>query len=223
MDRGLIGQAVSKFIIGFAVTGILIFLPAGTFDYWNAWLLLGVLFIPMLLAGIVMILRNPELLRKRLKMKEEETEQKNVIKISACMFALGFVTAGCNYRFGWILIPEWISWAAAGIFLLAYLLYVEVMRENMYLSRAVEIQEDQKVIDTGLYGIVRHPMYSVTIILFLSMPLILGSVISFVIFLIYPVVLVKRIENEEKVLREGLEGYETYQKKVRYRMIPFIW
>ena len=223
MDRGLIGQAVSKFIIGFAVTGILIFLPAGTFDYWNAWLLLGVLFIPMLLAGIVMILRNPELLRKRLKMEEEETEQKNVIKISACMFALGFVTAGCNYRFGWILIPEWISWAAAGIFLLAYLLYVEVMRENMYLSRAVEIQEDQKVIDTGLYGIVRHPMYSVTIILFLSMPLILGSVISFVIFLIYPVVLVKRIENEEKVLREGLEGYETYQKKVRYRMIPFIW
>ncbi|HJC49697.1 MAG TPA: isoprenylcysteine carboxylmethyltransferase family protein [Candidatus Anaerostipes avistercoris] len=223
MDRGLIGQAVSKFIIGFAVTGILIFLPAGTFDYWNAWLLLGVLFIPMLLAGIVMILRNPELLRKRLKMKEEETEQKNVIKISICMFALGFVTAGCNYRFGWILIPEWISWAAAGIFLLAYLLYVEVMRENMYLSRAVEIQEDQKVIDTGLYGIVRHPMYSVTIILFLSMPLILGSVISFVIFLIYPVVLVKRIENEEKVLREGLEGYETYQKKVRYRMIPFIW
>lgn len=223
MSKELFYQAVLKFTLGVAVIGILLFLPAGTFYYWNAWLLMGILFIPMFIAGIVMMFKNPELLKKRLNSKEKQAEQTLVIKLSGLMFLLGFVTAGLNFRFEWIMLPDWIPWTGAIIFLFSYLLYVEVLRENTYLSRTVEIQEGQKIIDTGLYGIVRHPMYSVTIILFLSMPLVLGSVISFVIFLSYPAIIAKRIKNEEEVLEKNLDGYTEYKKKVKYQIIPFIW
>lgn len=184
---------------------------------------MGILFIPMFFAGIVMMLKNPELLKKRLNAKEQQPEQQLVVKLSGLMFFIGFVIAGLNFRFRWIILPECVSLIAVGIFLLSYLLYAEVLRENTYLSRTVEVQENQKVIDTGLYGIVRHPMYSVTVILFLSMPLALGSVISFVIFLAYPAIIAKRIRNEEQVLEAELQGYAEYKKKVRYRLIPFIW
>ena len=182
MTKKLFFQAIFKFLAGVALLFLLIFLPAGTLDYWNAWLLMGILFVPMFLAGIVMMCKNPNLLRKRLNVKEKEDEQSLVIKLSALMFLLGFVTAGLNFRFQWIVLPAWVSWAAAVVFLLSYLLYAEVLRKNTYLSRTVEVQENQTVIDTGLYGIVRHPMYSATIILFLSMPLVLGSLISFYYF-----------------------------------------
>lgn len=223
MTKRLFYQAISKYILGIVVVGILIFLPAGTLYFWNAWLLMGILFIPMFLAGIVMMFRNPELLKKRLYAKEQQTEQNLVIKLSGLMFVVGFVTAGLNFRFEWVIIPNWISWIAAVVFLFSYVLYAEVLRENTYLSRTVEVQQGQRVIDTGLYGIVRHPMYSVTIILFLSMPLVLGSVFSFVVFLVYPIIVAKRIRNEETVLEKGLEGYAEYKKKVKYRIIPFVW
>lgn len=223
MTRKLFFQAILKYALGVLVVGILLFLPAGTLHYWKAWLFMGILFIPMLLAGIVMMLKNPELLKKRLNGKEQQAEQKSVIKLSALMFVLGFVIAGLNFRFGWIALPEWVSWAGAAAFLLSYLLYAEVLRENTYLSRTIEVQAGQKVIDSGLYGIVRHPMYSVTLILFLSMPLVLGSAISFAVFLAYPVIISRRIRNEEEVLEKGLEGYAEYKKKVKYRIIPFIW
>lgn len=223
MTRKLFLQAILKFSLGVLVLGALLFLPAGTLHYRNAWLLMGILFIPMFLAGIVMMLKNPELLKKRLNAKERQTEQQLVIKLSAIMFVLGFVIAGLNFRFEWIILPEWVSWAGAAAFLLSYLLYAEVLRENAYLSRTIEVQTGQKVIDSGLYGIVRHPMYAVTLILFLSMPLVLGSAISFVIFLAYPVIIAKRIRNEEEVLENGLEGYSEYKKKVKYRLIPLVW
>ena len=223
MTKRLFFQAIFKLLAGVTLLFLLIFLPAGTFDYWNAWLLMGILFVPMFLAGIVLMCKNPNLLRKRLNAKEKEDEQSLVIKLSGLMFLLGFVTAGLNFRFQWIVLPAWVSWAAAVVFLLSYLLYAEVLRENTYLSRTVEVQENQTVIDTGLYGIVRHPMYSATIILFLSMPLVLGSLISFVIFLIYPAIIAKRIRNEEKVLEDGLAGYVEYKKKVKYKVIPFLW
>ena len=223
MTRGLFCQAISKFILGAVVIGILIFLPAGTFHYWNAWLLIGILFIPMFFAGIVMMSRNPELLKKRLNAKEQQAEQNLVIKLSGLMFVTGFIIAGLNFRFEWVMIPDWISWIAAAVFLFSYVLYAEVLRENTYLSRTVEVQQGQRVIDTGLYGIVRHPMYSVTIVLFLSMPLVLGSIFSFVIFLVYPIIIAKRIENEEIVLEKGLEGYAEYKKAVKYKIIPFVW
>ena len=223
MTRGLFFQAISKFILGVAVTGMLIFLPAGTFHYWNAWLFIGILFIPMFFAGIVMMIKNPALLKKRLNAKEQQTEQNIVIKLSGLMFVLGFAIAGLNFRFGWIMLPGWVSWIAAAVFLFSYLLYAEVLRENTYLSRTVEVQQGQRVIDTGLYAIVRHPMYSVTIILFLSMPLVLGSILSFAVFLAYPIIIAKRIRNEETVLEKGLEGYAEYKKKVKFKMIPFVW
>lgn len=223
MTKGLFCQAILKFVLGVAVTGLLVFLPAGTFHYWNAWLFMGILFVPMFFAGIVMMFKNPELLKKRLNVKEQQKEQKLVIVLSGLMFVIGFVIAGFNVRFQWILLPDWISWVGAGLFLFSYLLYAEVLRENTYLSRTVEVQEGQKVIDSGLYGIVRHPMYSVTIILFLSMPLVLGSVISFFVFLTYPIIIAMRIKNEETVLEENLDGYTAYQKKVKYKIIPFIW
>ena len=223
MTKRLFIQSVTKFLIGVIVIGVLLFLSAGTFYWWNAWLLMGILFIPMFFAGIVMMLKNPDLLKKRLNAKEQQSEQQLVVKLSGLMFVIGFVTAGLNFRFQWIILPDYVSWIAAGIFLLSYLLYAEVLRENTYLSRTVEVQENQKVIDTGLYGIVRHPMYSVTVILFLSMPLVLGSVISFVVFLAYPVIIAKRIRNEEQVLETELQGYTEYKKKVRYRLIPFVW
>lgn len=223
MTKGLFYQAISKFILGLVVVSILIFLPAGTLYFWNAWLLIGILFIPMFFAGIVMMFINPELLKKRLYAKEQQAEQNLVIKLSGLMFVVGFVIAGLNFRFEWVIIPNWISWIAAVVFLFSYVLYAEVLRENTYLSRTVEVQQGQRVIDTGLYGIVRHPMYSVTIILFLSMPLVLGSVFSFVVFLVYPIIVAKRIRNEETVLEKGLEGYAEYKKKVKYKIIPFVW
>lgn len=223
MTKKLFLQALAKFSCGVIAIGVLLFLPAGTFRWRNGWLLMGILFVPMFCAGIVMMLKNSELLKKRLNAKEKQTEQQLVIKLSGLMFAAGFIAAGLDFRFRWTTPPLWLSWAASAVFLLAYLLYAEVLRENTYLSRTVEVQKNQKVIDKGLYGIVRHPMYSATLLLFLSMPLVLGSVISFVIFLAYPVIIVKRIRNEEKVLEEELEGYAEYKKKVRYRLIPFVW
>lgn len=223
MDKGLLIQAIIKFVSGILIVALLLFFPAGTIDYFNAWLLMGVLFIPMLIAGVVMMFKNPDLLRKRLNAKEKEGEQKGVIAMSGLMFVGGFVLAGLDYRFGWFALPKWIIVLSTVMFLLGYLLFAEVLRENAYLSRTVEVQENQKVIDTGLYGIVRHPMYMATIILFLSMPLILGSLISFIVFLIYPVIIAMRIRNEEQVLTEGLEGYEEYKERVRYKVIPFLW
>ncbi len=223
MTKKLFLQALVKFSCGVIAVGVLLFLPAGTLLWLNGWISMGILFIPMFCAGIVMMFKNPELLKKRLNAKEKQTEQQLVIKLSGLMFIAGFIAAGLDFRFRWTTPPLWISWAASAVFLLAYLLYAEVLRENTYLSRTVEVQENQKVIDTGLYGIVRHPLYSVTLLLFLSMPLVLGSVVSFVIFLAYPVIIVKRIRNEEKVLEAELAGYAEYKKKVRYRLIPFVW
>ena len=223
MTKQLFAQAITKFFAGLIIVALLLFVPAGTLCYWQAWLFLGILFIPMFCAGIVMMFRDPELLKKRLNAKEEETEQKTVIALSGLMFLAAFIAAGLNFRFGWIVMPAWLVWAAAVIFLLAYALYAEVLRENAYLSRTIEVQEGQKVVDTGLYGIVRHPMYAVTLVLFLAMPLVLGSLPSFVILLCYIPIIVKRIKNEEKVLEEGLPGYTEYKKKVKYRLIPFIW
>lgn len=223
MTKELFFQAICKFVLGAVLIGILLFIPAGTFQYWNAWLFMGILFVPMFFAGIVLMVKNPELLKKRLQAKEEQAEQSFVIKCSGLMFVAGFVIAGLNFRFQWIVMPDQVVWTGAVLFLLSYLLYAEVLRENTYLSRTVEVQEGQKVIDTGLYGIVRHPMYSATIIMFLSMPIVLGSVISFAIFLFYPFIIAKRIKNEEEVLANELEGYIEYQKKVKYRMLPFLW
>jgi len=223
MDRELIRQAIVKLFSGVILLGILLFLPAGTFRYRQAWLLMGVLFVPMFLAGLVMLRKSPELLRKRLNAKEEQTEQKTVIALSGLMFVAAFVLAGLNYRFRWAGLPAWLSWAAAAAFLLAYALFAEVLRENAYLSRTVEVQEGQKVIDTGLYGIVRHPMYLSTLLLFLCMPLILGSPLSFAVMLAYIPILAGRIRNEERVLEEGLEGYAEYKKRVRWKVIPGIW
>lgn len=209
--------------MGILIVGVLLFFPAGTFDYWQAWLLIAILFIPMFFAGIIMMLKSPELLQKRLNANEKESEQKKVIALSGSMFLVAFIVAGLNIRFGWFILPAWISYVAASIFLFAYIIYAEVLRENMYLSRTVEVQENQKVIDTGLYGIVRHPMYMVTLFLFLSMPLVLGSVFSFLILLLYIPIIRKRIKNEEKVLEQGLQGYLEYEKKVKYKIIPYIW
>lgn len=223
MDTKLIVQAVTGFLAGLLIVGLLLFLVAGTFAFWQAWLLIIILFVPMLLAGLVMMKKSPDLLRKRLNGKEEQAEQKTVILLSGLMFLAAFIAAGLNVRFGWIQLPGAVSFAAAVIFLLAYILYAEVMRENAYLSRTVEVQENQKVIDTGLYGIVRHPMYMSTLLLFLSMPLVLGSVISFVIMLVYIPIISMRIRNEEQVLEEGLAGYKEYKQRVRYKVIPFVW
>lgn len=223
MDKKMFFQAIFKFISGLILVGALLFLPAGTIRYPGAWLLIIVLFLPMFIAGLVMMRKNPELLRKRLNVKEEQAEQKTVILLSAIMFLSAFIAAGLNFRYGWIVIPFWISCAAAAVFLLGYILYAEVLRENVWLSRTVEVQKDQKVVDTGLYGVVRHPMYMATLLLFLSMPLILGSPISFIIMLMYIPIIAKRIRNEEAVLEEGLEGYTEYKRKVKYKAIPFIW
>ena len=223
MTRKLFVQAIAKFLLGVVLVGVLIFLPAGTFSFFNGWLFMAVLFVPMFGAGIVMMFKNPELLKKRLDAKEKQSEQALVVKLSGLMFLAGFILAGLNFRFGWYMVPKAVSIGATVVFLAAYLLYAEVLRENTYLSRTIEVQEGQKVIDTGLYGIVRHPMYSVTLLLFLSMPFILGSVYAFVIFLAYPFIIAARIRNEEQVLEEGLAGYREYKKKVKYRMIPFVW
>ena len=223
MNKGLFLKAITRFSAGLLLVCLLLFLPAGTFRYPQAWLLMGILFIPMFIAGLVMLKKNPELLKKRLNVKEKETEQKEVILFSGIMFIAAFVSAGLSFRFGWLMLPFPVSIFFAVVFLAAYALYAEVLRENTYLSRTIEVQEDQKVIDTGLYGIVRHPMYMATVFLFLAMPLVLGSVISFVIMLSYILIIVKRIRNEEEVLTKDLQGYKEYKKKVKYRLIPFIW
>jgi len=223
MKELLLTQALVKFFLGVIILGILIFLPAWSLHYWQGWLLMGILFVPMFVAGLVMLAQNPELLRKRLNAKEQEEEQKAVVRLSGLLFIAAFVVAGLNWRFGWWVLPEWAVWGAAGLFLVSYLLYAEVLRENTYLSRTIEVQDNQKVIDTGLYGIVRHPMYMATTVLFLMMPLVLASPISFFIMLGYIPVIAKRIKNEEKVLEEGLEGYAQYKRKVKYRILPFIW
>ena len=223
MDIKLFLKAVTKYFLGVILVGILLFIPAGTFNYWNAWLFMGILFIPMFIAGIVLMIKNPILLKSRLEVKEKENEQKQVILYSGLMFLFGFIIAGLNYRFSWIMVSNIVVIIASILFLVSYVFYAEVLKENTYLSRTIEVKKNQKVVDTGLYGIVRHPMYSITLILFLTMPLILGSIISFIIFLIYPFIISKRIKNEEEVLERELEGYKEYKKKVKYRLIPFIW
>jgi protein-S-isoprenylcysteine O-methyltransferase Ste14 len=216
-------EAIIKFLMGVLVVGLLIFIPAGTINYYNGLLFMAILFIPMFIAGIIMLFVSPKRLRSRLDAKEKEKEQKEVVLFSALMFVSGFVIAGLNFRYKWIILPDAISIVAAIIFIFAYAMYAEVLRENAYLSRTIGVTDNQKVIDTGMYGIVRHPMYMTTIILFLMMPLVLGSIISFIIFLIYPFIIAKRIKNEEKVLERDLKGYKEYKKKVKYRLIPYIW
>lgn len=223
MTKELLIKGLVKFLSGLLLIGAMLFLPAGSLDYPGGWLFIGLLFVPMLILGIVLAVKDPALLEKRLNAKEKQSEQKGVLAVSAAMFIGGFAMAGLSFRKGWLMMPKAAAAVGAVIFLLSYLMYAEVMRENSYLSRTVEVQEGQKVIDTGLYGVVRHPMYSATVLMFLSIPLILGSVIALVIFLVYPFVLVMRIKNEEQVLEKGLAGYSEYKKKVRYRLIPFIW
>ena len=223
MSSRLFIQAVGKFLLGLACVGVLLFVPAGTFDYWQAWLFVAVLFLPMFVAGIVLLFRNPELLRKRLGAKEEQREQKWVVALSGVLFVAMFVVAGLNRRYMWCMLPDWVVLVAAGLFLAGYLLYAEVLRENVWLSRTIEVQEHQKVVDTGVYGIVRHPMYAATLLLFLAMPLVLASPVSFAIMLLYIPVIAIRIRNEEKVLEHGLDGYKEYKQRVHYKVIPFVW
>ena len=223
MTKKLFIQAIVKFFSGIILVGLLVFLPAGTLHFINGWIFMGILFIPMLLAGIAMMIKNPYLLRSRLDAKEKQKEQSLVVKLSGLMFLFGFIVAGLNFRFSWHKLPDAVVIAASVLFLISYALYAEVMRENTYLSRTIEVQENQKVIDTGLYGIVRHPMYSATLLLFLSMPLVLGSLYSFIIFLAYPFIIAKRIKHEEEFLEKELVGYKEYKQKVKYRLIPFIW
>lgn len=223
MNKKLFFNAITKFLLGVFIVGVLIFLPAGTIKFLNGWLLMAVLFIPMFAAGVVMLLKNPMLLKERLNAKEKQRDQNIVVKLSGLMFVLGFVIAGLNYRFSLYTLPKTVVIVSAALFLAAYLLYGEVLRENTYLSRTIKVEEDQRVIETGLYGIVRHPMYSATLILFLTMPLILGSVYAFAVFLIYPFIISKRIIGEEALLEKELKGYKEYKKKVKYKLIPFIW
>ena len=223
MDAKLFSQALAKYLSGLLLMGVLLFVPAGTFAYWQAWLLLGILFIPMRVAGLILFWKSPDLLRKRLNAKEEQAEQRTVIVLSGLTFLVAFVIAGLNFRFGWMALPAWVSYGAAAVFLFAYVLYAEVLRENAYLSRTVEVQEGQELVDTGLYGIVRHPMYMSTVLLFMSMPLVLGSPISFAVMLAYVPIIVKRIRNEELILEDSLAGYREYEGRVRYRLIPHVW
>ena len=223
MDKKLFAQAVGKFFSGLLLFALLLFLPAGTTRWWNAWLMIALLFAPMFAAGLVMMARNPALLRSRLNAKEQQGEQKTVILLSGLLFVGSFVLAGLNFRFRWIVQPTWLVWTAAGIFLLAYLLYAEVLRENVWLSRTVEVQEGQQVVDTGLYGLVRHPMYTATIFLFLAMPLVLGSPLSFLLMLGYLPIIVRRIRGEEALLEKELAGYAAYRTRVRWRLFPYIW
>ena len=223
MSKKLFLQAILKFFCGVVLVGLLVFLPAGTFRFFQGWLFMGILFVPMFIAGIVMMVKNPKLLESRLNAKEKQMDQSLVVKLSGLMFLAGFIVAGLDFRFGWFPLPKGVSVGAAVVFLTAYVLYAEVLRENTYLSRTIEVQENQKVIDTGLYGIVRHPMYFATVLLFLAMPLVLGSLISFVIFLAYPFIIAKRIKGEEAFLEKELAGYSEYKEKVKYRLIPFVW
>lgn len=219
----LLAEALIKFACGLILVGLLIFLPAGTLAYTYGWLLLGLLFVPMLIAGFVMLAKSPDFLKKRLDAKEKQSAQKGVLAFSGLMFIAGFVVAGLDYRFGWSYMPAWVVIAASVLFLVAYALYAEVMRENAYLSRTIKVEAGQKVVDTGLYGIVRHPMYAVTVLLFLMMPLVLGSWYALIVFAFYPAIIVVRLKDEEKLLTKELPGYEAYKQKVKYRLLPFIW
>jgi len=223
MDKKLFFEAIIKFLVGVILVGILIFVPAGTIHFWNGWLFMGLLFIPMFIAGLIMIKKSPNLLRSRLNAKENEGEQRVVVSLSALMFIIGFIVAGLNYRFSFIALPNEVVVLSSVVFIIAYIIYAVVLKENEFLSRTIEVQNNQKVIESGLYSIVRHPMYMATIFLFLAMPLILGSIISFLIFLFYPFIIAKRIKNEEEVLEKNLKGYKEYKNKVKYRMIPFVW
>ncbi|MBQ2945832.1 MAG: isoprenylcysteine carboxylmethyltransferase family protein [Clostridia bacterium] len=216
-------QAILKFLLGVVLVGVLVFLPAGSLAFFNGWIFMAILFVPMFFAGIVMMIKSPSLLASRLNAKEKQREQSVVVKLSGLMFIFGFVLAGLDFRFGWFPLPRGVVYGAAAVFLVAYLLYAEVLRENVYLSRTIEVKEGQRVIDTGLYGIVRHPMYSATLLLFLSMPLVLGSLFAFIIFLAYPFIIAARIKHEEAFLERELSGYKEYKSKVKYRLIPFIW
>lgn len=223
MDAKLFSQALIKFFSGLIIINLLLFIPAGTLNYFNGWLFIGLLFIPMFIVGIITFLKSPELLKRRLNAKEEENEQKVIVLTSGIMFLFAFVLAGLNFRFGWFNLPKTVVIIGSVIFILSYIMYAEVLRENMYLSRTVEVSENQKVVDSGLYGLVRHPMYTSTIFLFLSIPLILNSIFSFAIMLIYPIIIISRIKNEEKVLENELEGYKEYKEKVKYKIIPFLF
>lgn len=223
MNKKLFLQAIIKFLFGVLLVGLLVFLPAGTLQFFEGWLFMGILFVPMFFAGLVMLVKNPGLLESRLNAKEKQADQGLVVKLSGLMFLAGFIVAGLDFRFEWLTLPKGVSIGAAVVFLIAYVLYAEVLRENTYLSRTIEVQENQKVIDTGLYGIVRHPMYFATVLLFLAMPLVLGSLISFVIFLAYPFIIAKRIKGEERFLEKELLGYKEYKEKVKFRLIPFVW
>ena len=223
MTKKLFISAIIKFLLGVVLVGLLVFLPAGTFDYLGGWILMSILFIPMFFAGIVMMVKDPALLKSRLNAKEKEKDQSLVVKLSGLMFIVGFVLAGLDYRFQWLPMPTGVTVGASVVFLFAYIMYAEVLRENTYLSRTIEVRQGQRVIDTGLYSVVRHPMYFATILLFLAMPLVLGSLISFIVFLVYPFIIAKRIKGEEEFLERELNGYTQYKQKVKYRMIPFIW
>ena len=223
VNTKLLKEACGKFFAGVIAVGLLLFLPAGTWNYAGAWLLCGVLFVPMFGAGLVMLKKAPDLLRKRLDAKEKLGTQKNVIGLSALMFLGGFILAGLDFRFGWTSVPQWLSLLSAGLLLVGYVLFAEVLRENAWLSRKVEVQSGQQVVDTGLYGLVRHPMYSATLLLFLAMPLILGSWLSFAVFLLYPPIIVKRLKNEEELLKRELPGYKEYCTRIKYRLIPYIY
>ena len=223
MTKKLFVQAITKYLAGVVLLGLLLFLPAGTLRYPNGWLLMGLLFIPMFIAGVVMMLHNPALLEKRLNAKEREGEQKEIIWQSGVMFIIAFILAGLNFRFGWLKLPGWVVHAAAVLFLLAYLMWAEVLRENAFLSRTIEVQQGQIVVDSGLYGVVRHPMYAASLVLFLSMPLVLGSIFSFLVILVYPPLIIRRIRGEERLLKRELPGYEEYCGRVKYRLVPFVW
>ena len=223
MTKKLFFRALVKYLVGVVLLGLLLFLPAGTLRFPNGWLLMGLLFVPMLGAGAVMMARDPALLEKRLNAKEKDDAQKDVIRRSANMFIAAFILAGLNFRYGWHSLPRWVVWAACVLFLLAYLMWGEVLRENAWLSRTVEVQEGQVVVDSGLYGVVRHPMYSASVLLFFSMPFVLNSIFSFFVMLVYIPIISERIRNEEKLLKEELPGYTEYTERVKYRLIPFIW
>lgn len=223
MTKNLFLQAMTKFLLGVLLVGVLIFLPAGTLGFFQGWLLMGVLFVPMFFAGLYMMAKDPERLKKRLNGREQEPEQRRVIRLSGLMFIAAFVLAGLSFRFSFLRFPRWVSWAGAVLFLFSYGLYGLVLRENAYLSRTIEVQQGQQVVDTGLYAIVRHPMYAATVVLFLSMPLILGSVLSLLVMGLYVPIIVRRIQNEEAVLKKGLPGYAAYQKKVPWRLLPYVW
>ena len=223
MNSKLFFEAIIKYLSGVLLVGLLLFIPAGTFHYFNAWLFMGLLFIPMFVVGIIMMIKDPNLLKSRLSAKEKEGDQKKVVASSGIMFLVGFVLAGFNYRYKVILLPKVFVIIGSILFIISYILYAEVLRENNFLSRTIGVQKNQKVVDTGLYGIVRHPMYAITIVLFLSIPFILNSLITFLLFLIYPYIISIRIKNEEEVLSKELKGYKSYKNKVKYRLIPYIW